>query len=348
LRVEVSEFSFLIRLLFRPFLSPGYLRITWICVSPTAASRQTLSYCIQELLTEFYCQGCGDYMYADIRESKTNGAANLQDALRKSAAAAREYTDGRTTILPSLPAQVHLASSSIPSISPGSLNAPSQPQNTSRSPTSNANITSSNSGISNQLFPQDNKFLLLCITTSHTVTLEHLGINGLQNDEYLFDRIREAYYQASANDAWYMQTTFTRFMSSKLSWITQFVRTLNFGSPKTMDFVRFRLVPVGLTVQPWHFSSPSLPPEPEVKVKKSYHYHPCPQDDVDLTCLRGVILHSLLKPGPHMDEFWRDRFPKKLREGLIYRSGLANENTGWGIHIVQGPNAALIVWLTWL
>lgn len=33
LRVKVSEFSFIIRLLFRPSLSPGYLRITWICVS---------------------------------------------------------------------------------------------------------------------------------------------------------------------------------------------------------------------------------------------------------------------------------------------------------------------------
>jgi hypothetical protein len=177
------------------------------------------------------------------------------------------------------------------------------------------------------------------------VTLEHLDVNGLHNDEYLFGKIRETYHQARANDAWYMQTTFTRFMFSKVPRITQFASTLNFGSPKTMDFVRFRLVPVGLTVQPWHFSSPSLPPEPEVKVKKSYHYHPCPQDDVDLACLRGAMLHSLLKPGPHLDEFWLHRFPKKLGEGLIYRSGLADGNAGWGIHLVEGPNAALIVWL---
>ena len=39
LRAKVSEFSFLIRLLFRPSLSPGYQRITWICVSSTAAPR---------------------------------------------------------------------------------------------------------------------------------------------------------------------------------------------------------------------------------------------------------------------------------------------------------------------
>lgn len=98
-------------------------------------------------------------------------------------------------------------------------------------------------------------------------------------------------------------------------------------------------------MQPWHFSSPSVPPEPEVKVKKSYHYHPCPQDEVDLTSLRDAMLHSLLKPGPHLDEFWLNRFPKKLREGLVYRSGLADGNAGWGIHIVYGPNAVLIVWL---
>jgi hypothetical protein len=207
------------------------------------------------------------------------------------------------------------------------------------------NTTSASSGISRQPLSQDSKFLLLCISTSHAVTLDHLDVNRLQNDEYLFDKIRETYFQARANDAWYMQTSFTRFMASKVGWMAQFVSTLDFGSPKTMDFVRFKLIPVGLTVQPWHFSSPSLPPESEVKVKKSYHYHPCPQEDVDLTCLRGAILHSLLKPGPHLDEFWLNRFPKKLREGLIYRSGLVDGNVGWGIHIVQGPNAALIAWL---
>jgi hypothetical protein len=115
-----------------------------------------------------------------------------------------------------------------------------------------------------------------------------------------------------------------------------------------MDFVRFSLIPVGLTEQPWHFRSPSLPPEHEVKVKKSYHYHPCPQDDIDFTSLRGAMLHSLLKPGPHLDGFWLNRFPKKLGESLKYKSGLAGGNTGWGIHIIHGPNAALIVWLALL
>ena len=177
------------------------------------------------------------------------------------------------------------------------------------------------------------------------MTLEHLDTNGLQNDEYLFDKIRAVYYQARANDAWYMQTATIRFMCSKFGWLRQFVGTLNLGSPRTMDFVRFRLVPVGMMVQPWYFSSPSIPPEPEVKVKKTYHYQPCPQDDVDLTGLRESMMHSLLNPGPHLDNFWLDRFPKKLREGLVYRSGRAEENTGWGIHIVQGPNAALRAWL---
>lgn len=281
-------------------------------------------------------------MYADITESKINGAAYLQDALRKSAAATHEHADSHMNPLPSSPARVHLASSTVPSTSPGSLNAPSQPQNTAGPPMNTA-LTSS--GVSNQSFQQDNQFLLLCISTSHTATLEHLDVNGLQNDEYLFNKIREAYHQARANDAWYMQTSFTRFIFSKVDWLTQFISTLNFCSPKTMDFVRFRLIPVGLTVQPWHFNSPSLPPEPEVTVKKNYHYHPCPQDDADLTCLQGAMLHSLLKPGPHLDDFWLSRFPKKLREGLSYRSGLADGNTGWGIHIVHGPNAVLILWL---
>ena len=112
-----------------------------------------------------------------------------------------------------------------------------------------------------------------------------------------------------------------------------------------MDFVRFRLVPVDLMVKPWHFRSLSLSPEPEVKMENTYHFHPCPQDDVDLTSLPGTVLHSLLKPGPHLDAFWLDGFSKKPRKGPVYRIGLANENEGWGIHIDQGRNAALIVWL---
>jgi tetratricopeptide (TPR) repeat protein len=47
LRAKVSEFSFIIRLLFRPSLSPGYLRITWICVSSITPLRE-IPYAIVE------------------------------------------------------------------------------------------------------------------------------------------------------------------------------------------------------------------------------------------------------------------------------------------------------------
>ena len=41
LRLKVSEFSFLVRLLFRPKLSPNCQRITWICVSITTVKDKT-------------------------------------------------------------------------------------------------------------------------------------------------------------------------------------------------------------------------------------------------------------------------------------------------------------------
>ena len=45
---------------------------------------------------------------------------------------------------------------------------------------------------------------------------------------------------------------------------------LNLTIPKALEFVKFRLAPVKTRFQPWHFVSPAIPPEAEVKVKRWY------------------------------------------------------------------------------
>jgi hypothetical protein len=80
---------------------------------------------------------------------------------------------------------------------------------------------------------------------------------------------------------------------------------------------------------------PTLPPEEEVKVKKRYHYVPCPRDIED-PLLQVQFLHEYFKPGQHLGKFWLNRLPKKLKEKLLLNTD--GSTIGWGIHIVEEPN----------
>jgi hypothetical protein len=78
-----------------------------------------------------------------------------------------------------------------------------------------------------------------------------------------------------------------------------------------------------------------LPPEAEVKQFKNYDYTPCPPDIED-PLLQNQFIHELLKPGPHLDNYWISTFPKKLKGRLEYVSG--QRPIGWGIIINEGIN----------
>jgi hypothetical protein len=79
----------------------------------------------------------------------------------------------------------------------------------------------------------------------------------------------------------------------------------------------------------------ALPPEAEVKQLKNYDYTPCPPDIED-PLLQNQFIHELLKPGPHLDNYWITTFPKKLKGRLEYISG--QRPVGWGIIINEGIN----------
>lgn len=100
-----------------------------------------------------------------------------------------------------------------------------------------------------------------------------------------------------------------------------------------------------MNITPWILDC-SLPPEEEVKVKGNYHYHPCPPYVWDQT-LGIPFLHVLLEPGNHLDSFWTNYIPKKLKQELKYQSGSdPRANIGWGIHIVEGFNWHALAVLT--
>jgi hypothetical protein len=177
---------------------------------------------------------------------------------------------------------------------------------------------------------------LLCITISGATLLEHLSIGDLDNDQYMWDKIREQYRQTRRKRLWFQKIAFTRWLSS-VTWLAWLFRAIDITAAHSIRFVRFQLDPVAMNVRPWNIRSPNFPPEAEVHVKKTYHYVPCPAE-VDPAGLNGELLHCLLKSGPHLDRFWLNYFPKKLKEMLQYSSSLPEVNTGWGIQIVEGIN----------
>lgn len=102
-------------------------------------------------------------------------------------------------------------------------------------------------------------------------------------------------------------------------------------------------MPVKKYVVPEVLQSACLPPQEEVDLK-NYHYAPCPAD-VQNPVLRLPYLHVLLEPGNHLDDFWTNRTPKKLRQELKYQIG-GSPAIGWGVHIVEGPNWNALAVLT--
>jgi hypothetical protein len=146
----------------------------------------------------------------------------------------------------------------------------------------------------------DHIFLLLCITVNGMSSLEQLNVRSIENDKYLFDKIREAYHQAHAESAWHQKIALTRMILSRFGWLSRILQAIDLTLPHSISFVRFQLVPVGMDVRPWNFRSPDLPPEVEVINKKTYHYAPCPIGG-NLNELNREVIHSLLQPNkPHL------------------------------------------------
>lgn len=88
------------------------------------------------------------------------------------------------------------------------------------------------------------------------------------------------------------------------------------------------------------FQTKRMPPKVEVEEGR-YLYDPVPLDDVEMAY---IPLNHLLKPGPHSDNFWITRFPKKIRDPLSRLPGSGGMKvTGWGIHVNECLNWTVVL-----
>ncbi|KAF1952222.1 hypothetical protein CC80DRAFT_182536 [Byssothecium circinans] len=116
---------------------------------------------------------------------------------------------------------------------------------------------------------------------------------------------------------------------------------------------RFLYRPVGIKfvhfgVQAGHrvgfFAGSPLPSE-DVIASKRYEYNL--QPPVPPPIDSRTFLHYFWKHSTHSQSTsarYVDRLPKKLGQSLIWELGTDELREGWGIHILEGPNKAVICW----
>lgn len=56
----------------------------------------------------------------------------------------------------------------------------------------------------------DHIFHLLCVTVRGASALEHLSIADRNNDQYLWDKIREQYYELRGKTLWHQKLAVTK------------------------------------------------------------------------------------------------------------------------------------------
>ncbi|KAL9107177.1 MAG: hypothetical protein Q9227_007877 [Pyrenula ochraceoflavens] len=296
---------------------------------------------------------CGRTMYARIRELKPGAALKLQQALRQSSAKCRNnLLHSAAGAANSPPPSNNLATTSsseygqgVPSQTPNTQpsEAPSDPGHIAISPSPSGTSSSSGSVPHRQ-------FLLTCFDSTVKSELVQIDLTSISNDEYMFNLIRNEYTSLDRQRKSPKLLACQNWIRKHAPLLATFIIWLfhvKLVKAAGLDFVRFRLVPLKQATQPWNFVSPSLPPEEEVK-RQNYLYIPCPQDEYEITGLTDAMLHSLLEPGPHLDSFWLNLFPKKLKVPLSYvpsHGGAIINNMAWGIRIRRGLNWAAVLWL---
>ena len=170
----------------------------------------------------------------------------------------------------------------------------------------------------------EKRFLLLCINDSrYFINLKQINITNIDDDQFLFFRIREAYRQ----------------LKGKL-W------AFSLMLPVSVEIVKFELVPISQSNPCVGVLEASYPPPMEVKDQR-YHYTPCPINLNPPICA-NVFLHAFFNPGAHTLRFWLNRLPKKLKHELVSNIELTTSTEldepriGWGIHIIEGLNWFLV------
>ncbi|KAL2859366.1 hypothetical protein BJX68DRAFT_261805 [Aspergillus pseudodeflectus] len=315
-------------------------RLMDICSPPPAGYRRI-----------HYLCGCGERVYVDVKEILPGGLNKFRARLLASVNGVRDRLQhSASSGSPQAPPQAHLRSSSTAGFAGRSVIPSSTPA--SYTPDQVRGATGQRGSATTQ--PEDYKFLLLCINTKTSTVLENLEVGSFDNDEFLFRAMSQEYRRVREEHEF-------KIMDIVPLWACKLIRNVARRLPHfvripeglryymsgislykihSADFVRFQLVPIGLRCCPTWFKTRDVPPEAEVKAKR-YLYQPVPVDDVEIDSINN--LEHLLKPGPHTDDFWLNRFPKKTCSPLERERGAAGQRViGWGIRINEGLNLTMI------
>jgi hypothetical protein len=158
----------------------GYQRIPYLCV------------CLPSIIALGWTnilQGCGEFIYVDVRELSAGGVDRFRQRLLASSRAVQ--TQEQTGSVPSrlqTPPQVHLRNVHATLGSRSTRYIPSGNRQSTARDSSQAYLTSPRD--------QDSKFLLLCINTKDSTALLHVEVASLTNDQQLFERISMEYQRA--------------------------------------------------------------------------------------------------------------------------------------------------------
>jgi hypothetical protein len=205
---RLPAFNYLRRLFQPRFPKEGYQRITWNC-------------------------GCGESMYADVKELYPGTAQSLQETLRISAAAVSEAASNQDNI--TMPPIVHLPSASAGQSSSDSQTTPGTPLD-SHSPNDQTAGTSLENSTDTDEADIVKRYLLMCINTSKRVHLEQIEVTYVGDDQVLFQGIQQAYYNTCKSQNAGLYVSIPGFLGSLFG-------EISFWRPKNANFVRVRISP---------------------------------------------------------------------------------------------------------
>ncbi|KAI0859818.1 hypothetical protein F4860DRAFT_242380 [Xylaria cubensis] len=101
-------------------------------------------------------------------------------------------------------------------------------------------------------------------------------------------------------------------------------------------------MPLPQGIGPCPAPTQSFPPEEYVKTDRTWHYDPCPSIFVEADIHHSFLTQMLGPDHAFSSIVWWNLFPKKLNEKYTQEQ---EDNIGWCVHIIEGINWAILVWL---
>lgn len=160
-------------------------------------------------------------MFVDVKELKSGGVQRFERELRESLIRPEGQlplveSDQGATAIPRVLEQVHLrARSGDDDDTSGLTPLPHQifPSHTHRNIGLAGDPSQNYMAINRRPEP---RFLLLCVNTRTSTTLLHIDLMNIQNDQYLFDGIRQRYWETRQNNSWHYGLLTPRWLASRI------------------------------------------------------------------------------------------------------------------------------------